>query len=890
MRSSLPARPPSGLSDDAENIFGRIALASARHAGIVIAAFVLMASIALAYTIVRIEVNTDPGQMISPQLDFRKAFADYTATFPELENTFVVVVDSKQPELGREAARSLALSFAARPELFENVYAPGTSEFFDNYGMLYLSTEEVRNVVSEIGQAGPLFKTLANQPNMAGLAALFSQLEQAAKLGLLPKALEPLLVEMARTATAELSGQPHPLDWSKLGGGSKSSETRWYVIVKPRLDYTQLDPAEAAMAEARQIVGDPEVGRSGRVTARLTGEAAVNAEEFEAVIRGASLAGMASFVLVVLVIGFGMPALRLIVPALAMLVLGFMMTAGFATAAVGHLNMISVAFAVLFIGLGIDYAIHVLLRYAELAKQGGDRLQAIAASASGTGPALGLCTLTTSMAFLAFVPTDFVGMAQLGIIAAGGIVIAFVASLTLIPAVLSIVPRPASWRQKQSFFLQRSGGQSTSNSLPRLLVTVVVLLVTFAGALLLPSVRFDGDPINLKDPESSAVRTFRELLHAEPGTVYAAQVLADNKAEAQKLATDLKALPTVKSVRMINDLLPANQPVKLAILRALKEAIPATAKPVTPTEGAELRTNFDKLRKHLNVIEAASETKGTMRQAISALRVTLDRLENANRLNDTHLRSLERAIFAKLPAMVQRISLLANAEPIEIETLDQALRDRYVASDGRWRLEIMPRADLRDQANLRAFANDVRSVTSRATGAPVEIAGAADAVATSIMIASLSALGLVIIILLPILRRPVDILLIISPIALAGVLLCSYTVLFNSPFNFANVIVLPLLLGLGVDSSIHYVMRAREQVGDRDVTTTSTPRAVLISALTTIGSFGTLWLSPHLGMSSMGELLTIAIFISLICTLVVLPQLIQWSIGQRQEDFPRIGR
>ena len=880
MRKSRPALPASRNRPRDINVFGQIALTAANHAGLVIAAYVLFASIALAYAIVRLEVNTDPGQMISKDLDFRKSFADFTATFPELDSTFVVIVDSKQPEIGREAARSLAQSFAARPELFENVYSPGTSEFFDHYGLLYQSTDEIRDVVSEIGQAGPLLKTLAAQPNLIGLSALFGDLERAAQAGLLPASVKPLVNELARTATAELSGQPQPLDWSKLGGTNKTIDRRWFVIVKPKLDFTLLDPAEAAMREARLIVADPEVNRLGRVTASLTGEAAVNAEEFEAVVRGATIAGFASLCLVVAVIGLGMPALRLIIPALVMLILGFMITAGFATAAVGHLNMISVAFAVLFIGLGVDYAIHVLLRFAEFAKRGTSRIDAIVSSASGTGPALGVCTLTTSLAFLAFTPTDFAGMAQLGIIAAGGIVVAFVASLTLIPAVLSIIPRPIKWQRQKNPGWAFSAREPEPVSRIRLIVTACVLLAGLGAALLVPSVRFDGDPVNLKDPESAAVKAFKDLLKTEPGSVYAVQVLAKDKAEAATLATSLKSLRSVKSVRSVSDLLPDDQPEKLDILHTLKGALPQDIGPVVATDGTELRTNFDKLKRHLQAIEAAGSTQGATKIGITVLIDSLNRLEASGQLSEERLRRLEQAIFAKLPAMVQRISRLANTKSITVDTLDDGIRSRYLAKDGRWRLEVTPRDDLGDEKNLRVFANEVRSVTTKATGAPVEIAGGADVVSTAIIIASLSALGLVVLVLLPLLRRPLDVLLIIAPIALAGLLLCAYTVLFNSPFNFANVIVLPLLLGLGVDSSIHYVMRAREDEGYHDVTTTSTPRAVLISALTTIGSFGTLWLSPHLGMSSMGELLTIAIIISLICTLIVLPQLISWTIGR----------
>jgi predicted RND superfamily exporter protein len=174
------------------------------------------------------------------------------------------------------------------------------------------------------------------------------------------------------------------------------------------------------------------------------------------------------------------------------------------------------------------------------------------------------------------------------------------------------------------------------------------------------------------------------------------------------------------------------------------------------------------------------------------------------------------------------------------------------------------------------FVAAVEKVAPEATGPPIEITGAARAVAEAMRWAVFAALALVVLVVAPILRRPMDIALVLAPLALAGLLLGGYSVLFNAPFNFANVIVLPLLLGLGIDSSIHYVMRAREHHEDH-IVDTSTPRAVLVSALTTIGSFGTLWLSPHRGMASMGELLTIAIIVTLITTLIVLPQLIAWA-------------
>jgi predicted RND superfamily exporter protein len=235
--------------------------------------------------------------------------------------------------------------------------------------------------------------------------------------------------------------------------------------------------------------------------------------------------------------------------------------------------------------------------------------------------------------------------------------------------------------------------------------------------------------------------------------------------------------------------------------------------------------------------------------------------------------------------MLADVNRLATTSRVTIDSLDESIRERYVAPDGRWRLEISPSGDMRDEGKLAEFVDEVKTVAPDVMGPAVGVAGSADAVAKSMVWATLAALALVVLIVWPALRNVRDVALVLAPLLLASTLMIGYTVVFDAPFNFANVIVLPLLLGLGVDSSIHYVMRAREGDNGTDVTGTSTPRAVLISALTTIGSFGTLWLSAHRGMASMGELLTVAILVTLVCTLVVLPQLIEWAYRKK----PRSG-
>jgi predicted RND superfamily exporter protein len=217
-----------------------------------------------------------------------------------------------------------------------------------------------------------------------------------------------------------------------------------------------------------------------------------------------------------------------------------------------------------------------------------------------------------------------------------------------------------------------------------------------------------------------------------------------------------------------------------------------------------------------------------------------------------------------------------EARPIRLSDVPDDIRGRYVANDGRLRVRISPRNNVQKEGEMDRFVSAVTAVAPTATDTPVIVLAAADAIIDAIKQAALTALVLISILLLALLRSLRDSLLVFFPLALAGLLTVATAVLLDLPFNFANVIVLPLLMGLGVASGIHLVMRAREEETGVALLGTSTPRAVVFSALTTIGSFGSLAISTHRGTASMGELLTIAIGYTLVCTLVALPALMAW--------------
>lgn len=868
--------------------FAHIARACSNRAWTVVVVFIMLAALGAGLAATKLKVDTDPGLMISNSLDFRQKYKQFSITFPAVENNFLFIVESDDPEESRKGAERVEKALLARPDLFHHVVAPGVGAFFDDYGILYADTQDVKKIADQIKESAPTFNALADQPNMAGLSGVLNEITAYTQAGRAPEGVDVFLNAIASTVDGETSGQPVPLDWSGLGGtddGPTLTEKRWFVLSQPILDFSEIESAARPMAEARKLMADPAITADGKVTVELTGEAALNAEEFEAVTKGVAIAGIISFTLVTVIVFFGLPAIVLIVPALSLIILGFLINAGFATLSVGYLNMISVAFAVLFIGLGCDYAVHVILRFAEHRAKGESGSDAAVSAVRKTGPALALCTVTTAFAFLAFTPTDFVGMAQLGIIAAGGLVIAFVASITLVPAILTLLPgKQEKFARNMASLNSVNGKTASGTSWLRSIATLLILGFAVVSLFTFSDARFDGDPINLKDPAAPTVKAFMKILDDQPGEIYAGQVLVEPGQPAREMIAKLNALPQVKKVHAISDFLPEDQVAKLAELNPLRDVMPRVVNSGSNIGDEVRRRMIASISRNMKALSGVEDAPAALKASAKRLQDAIAAFDVKNKDDDSEATAkLERQLFVGLPDMLADINRLATTNTVSVDALQTTLRERFVAMDGRWRLEVVPAKNMRDSGNLEEFVTALQSVDPDVSGSPVDITGSADAVARAMIMATLAALVMVVLLAWPAFQRVRYVLLVLSPLVLAACLMVGYTVMLDSPFNFANVIVLPLLLGLGVDSSIHYVMRAREETVATDVTGTSTPRAVLISALTTIGSFGTLWLSGHRGMSSMGEMLTIAIMVTLICTLVVLPQLMHWAFMRKNQ-------
>jgi hopanoid biosynthesis associated RND transporter like protein HpnN len=568
---------------------------------------------------------------------------------------------------------------------------------------------------------------------------------------------------------------------------------------------------------------------------------------------------------------------RLVVATLVTLVCGLLFTACFATLVVGRLNLISISFAVLYIGLGVDFAIHLGLRFQDLAGSGAPPRDALVGAARDIGPSLLLCALTTAVGFYAFIPTDYVGVAELGVIAGTGMLVSLVVTLTLLPALLALLaglaPRRRAPRGAPAFLAGLPLHHARA-------VRVVALVLAVASLALVPRARFDYDPLNLRDPGSESVSTFRDVMEEGERPLRSITVLVPDAPDGRELSDHLEGLASVDEVLSLESFVPARQDEKLSVVEfvdlILGPQLAPGARLDPPDHAARMRA-LDALQREIDAfLDADRETP--WREHVTRLRDDLSKLrEQMSQDPDggaARLEKLEAGLFETFDDNIQVLEASLRAGPIGAADLPKDLIEAWRSPEGVERVEVFPVEDVGALDALIRFVDEVRGVAPDATGQPVVRLESGLAVVRAFRRAFVLALTAIGILLVVVLRRPADALRVLVPLLLAGLLTTATAVLLDMPFNFANVIALPLLLGIGVDSGIHVVHRMRASGSYGELLRSSTARGVYYSALTTVGSFFSLSFSAHLGTASMGALLSIGLLFTLAATLVVLPTLL----------------
>ena len=830
-----------------------------KYAYVTIAAAVLIAAAAGFYSWKHFSINTDVNTLISENLPWRQRELQFERSIPKRYDNILVVVDATTPELAALASSALANKLSDDKKLFPSVTQLGGTPFFAQNGLLFRSKEEVGAITRQLTAAAPLVRVPVVDPSLRGLSQMIALVLAGVREHelTLDDVKRPFTTAAAALENV-LAGRPATFSWHELMSGTPStpSDLRRVIDVRPRLDFSVLEPGKEATDAIRAAAVSLDLASRFQARVRLTGPVPIENEEFATVKEGALVNVIVTLALVLLILWLALRSFRIILAVVVALFVGLSITAMVGLMLVGALNLISIAFAVLFIGLGVDFGIQFSVRYRQERFKTPDLRTALCLAGARAGIPLTLAAAAVAAGFLSFLPTAYRGVSELGEIAGAGMIIAYLTSITVLPALLYVF-HPAGEPEGLGFAWLAPVDDFLENH--RVPIIVLTLGLAIAGLPLLYYLHFDFNPMNLRSPKVESMATYLELRRDPTVGASSINVLVPSTVAADQAAQRLKALPEVDRVMTMADFIPSDQPEKLAMIAeaasVLNPVLRAPPRP-TPTDA----DNIEALKRGIDgLTKAAGEQQaGPGADASLRLAAALSKLAAA----DQAVRKRAEDVFiVPIKSDLDDIRNLVLAKQISIDNLPPEVVDDWRSKDGNFRVEATPKGDPDDNENIRTFARAVLAVEPNAIGGPISILESGDTIVRAFIEAGAWALGSIAILLWLALRRFGDVLLTLVPLILAGVVTLEICVLIGLQLNFANIIALPLLLGIGVAFKIYYILSWR--AGRTKLLQSSLTRAVIFSAATTATAFGSLWLSSHPGTSSMGKLLAL----SLCCTL-----------------------
>jgi hopanoid biosynthesis associated RND transporter like protein HpnN len=835
------------------------------------------------YTALNLGINSDNLSLIPANLPSRQAHEKFIQHFPNLEEAIFVVIDARTPELAREAATMLSDQLQGQPDAITEAYLPGGGDFFERNGLLYRSPEELDDFADEMARIQPLIGELEADLSLAHMATILRDgLDERDPADDDADQWVGVLDRVSEATLAAWDKYPVPVSWESvlLQGSSLDLSTRRVVVVHPVLDYHHVlqgrIPIERIRAAAEVLQLTPEHG----VTVRVTGNPALNYDEMMGFAWDIGGGGVICFFVVSFVLLRAMRSLKLVVAALATLIVGLVWTGAFTAATVGYLNPLTLSFAILFIGLGVDFGIHLGTGYADGMRRGRPHAEALREAAAHVGTALVFCTITTAIGFYVFVPTDYRGVSQLGLIAGSSMFVIFFLTLTFFPALLGSWLRIDPERDLGKDVRFRTGWWQGFDAHPAAIRWSALALFGMAAAIA-PGIRFDSNVVEMRDPGTESVRAFKDLLDEPRTSPWYLNVLLSDVARAGPLAAKLEALDEVDYTVSLASFVPEDQDDKLEILddvAYLFEKPPglAAAEAPVPQEQINALRELERYLAGPSVQPGDADLAAAMARLSEHLADFLARVGREGQPEEA-LTKLDAVLLTPLPAQLARLRRALSTDGITLEDLPPSLVRRMLAPSGVARLQVYPSQDLDTIDELEGFVTSVQAVAPNIAGVPLNLVEFGQVTKSSFSQALISAVLVISILIWMLWRSLADVALIMTPLILAATCTAAVAVLLELPFDFTNVVVIPLLLGIGVDSAIHLVARANAGLeAGENLRATATARAVYYSALTTAVSFGSLSLASHNGISGLGQLLAVGLLLNVLCILILLPALLAW--------------
>ena len=861
---------------------------------------VVLAGLSVYYSFNNLSFRTSRSDLVASDQRLLRLGEKLTEDFGSRDD-LVVVVENGHPSRAKAFADALAAELKKHPQDFPEIFYRLDPKVFKKWALLYLEPGQIEDIKRQIEEHRNLLTSLAATPSLTRFYQWVNQeltgsLVEELFVGFLDQDDEKipdlsLLNATLRELDRGLGGQPYssPLTGFFIQGLGDLEQEGYFLtendkyllfLVTPRKDtFTQ---ASHSVQLLRDIVARIKGDFPG-LEAGVTGPLALEADEMGSAMEDIALATWLSLVSQMLLLILFFRSLKRALIQAFVLIVGLCWTFALVTAVVGHLNLLSIVFAPLVLGLTIDYGIHWFCRLQEeQGLQGKTNGNAVACTIRQESPAILYASMAGSVSFVPLVFTGFKGLAELGLILAMGVVVMVVASLILIPSLVLKTERFATLKTDQDCSRSPRSFLNLNWRRPRLIAALGLLFTALGGVSLL-FVRFDLNPLNLQNPDTESVVWEMKLLKDSRYSTAFGALTADSLEELRARKAALKELPTISHVESILSFLPEDAEAKkrqLAEFAPILRQIPLPAEPVfsDPQALAQVlgRIHF-KLARALE----SDPTMVQVKEANDLLARLIPALKSAGPETRTRLKVFEKKFFQDLRDKWDFLRESISPPLPRLADLPAEVRDRFVSPQGTFLIRAFSAEDIWDPAPLGKFVHDLRRVDPDAVGDPVLLYVYTRAFRNACLWAA--AMGLVVItfLLWGVFRSFKVTLLALLPLIVGTGWTVNLMWLLDVPFNQANVLFLPLILGEAVEFGVIILVRWQREASARAIALPAgTAKGVLLAALTTAVGFGSLMVSGHQGTFSLGLLAAVGSLSVLLATLSVLPAFLRLVEGQ----------
>jgi len=874
------------------------------HSFAVIAFSLILAALSLWVTVEKLTFKTGRGDLVAKDLPYVERHEAFRQEFDDFDG-MIVVVEGDDPDQKKNFAEALAEKFKSHSDVFSDVFYKIDTSYFKDKGLLFLDPEELADLFQKIDDREQFLEDINASPNLDQLLKSINaeissgmvntlmsdflgsedeeEKDDTADLGLLISLLKQM------TAHLEEGDAAYQSPWASFFTGNEETlkeqgylisgkKNLMFILVTPNEDEASFTGYKDSIAIARQLV-DETLKQFPKVSVGITGEDVIASDEMtltQVDVKKATLIALAGVSLLFILAFRG-----IVKPLMAVfcLIVALCWSMGFTTLTVGHLNILSVVFTTILIGLGIDFGIHILERFKEERMAGADISTSLQKTVEGTGRGNFAGAITTALAFGAMTLTDFIGVAELGWIAAWGILFCMLAMLLLLPALLAVEEKFR--KTDYNGTVQRVQSKKWIEGVFRhyYVIIVVCLLLVGLSTLSLKTLAFDYNLLNLQAKNTEAVAYEIKIMQNANRSTWSAAMLADTMEEAQQKLKAVKALSTVGEVESILSLMPAQQEKNLKFLKENSSVLSAlkVEEEDPPFSIKSITRSLKKIRFKLRSKE--EEDTGPVQEAGAELQRVTDRLKNTDpSVAKKRLSGFSKQLFTDYRGKLADLRNNANPSPVKIDELPAEMRKRFISNKGRFLISIFPSVDFWDIDEREKFLTQLRDVDPDVVGNAVHMFESSRLMKEGYVNGGMYAMVAIVIFVFMTFKNFKTTLFIFLPVIVGSLWTIGIMDLVGVRFNLANLVILPLILGIGVVNGIHIIHRYREEPDKSvPVLAKSTGQAVILSSLTTMIGFGSMMVADHQGIFSLGLVLTIGVGSCLVASVTIVPAILKLS-------------